>query len=102
PTNVDELHALLAEVMVRNRRNNVGLQFTRRFARTLTVELGDDERALYDSLATMVREGLRDGNEGKAASHLNRMTLLTLQMALGSSPAAAAAMLDNLCEKSLA
>jgi SNF2 family DNA or RNA helicase len=97
PNNVDELHALLAEVMVRNRRNNVGLQFTRRFARTLTVELGPDERALYDSVASMVRDGL---SEGKAGSHLNRMTLLTLQMALGSSPAAAAAMLENLCEKS--
>jgi len=97
PNNVDELHALLAEVMVRNRRNNVGLQFMRRFARTLTLELRADERALYDAVATMVREGLR---EGKAASHLNRMTLLTLQMALGSSPAAAASMLENLAEKS--
>ena len=34
PRNVDELHALLAEVMVRNRRSTVGLQFTRRWART--------------------------------------------------------------------
>ena len=97
PNNVDELHALLAEVMVRNRRNNVGLQFTRRFARTLTVELGAEERALYDAVASLVREGL---SEGKANLHLNRMTLLTLQMALGSSPAAAAGMLANLCEKS--
>jgi len=99
PNNVDELHALLAEVMVRNRRNNVGLQFTRRFARTLTVELSADERALYDAVACMVRDGLR---EDKTGSHLNRMTLLTLQMALGSSPAAAAAMLKNLSEKSMA
>ncbi len=34
PRNVDELHGLLAEVMIRNRRSTVGLQFTRRWART--------------------------------------------------------------------
>ena len=96
PTNVDELHGLLAEVMVRNRRNNVGLQFTRRFAKTEAVILGPAERTLYDSAAEMVRQGLR---AQKKASDLNRMTLLTLQMALGSSAAAAAAMLDNLMDK---
>ncbi|HTW93629.1 MAG TPA: SNF2-related protein, partial [Tepidisphaeraceae bacterium] len=97
PNNVAELHALLAEVMVRNRRNNVGLQFTRRWARTLTVELDPQERALYDAVACMVRQGLR---EGKTALCFSRMTLLTLQMALGSSPAAAASILANLAEKS--
>ena len=39
PRNVDELHALLAEVMVRNRRSTVGLQFTRRWARTESLPL---------------------------------------------------------------
>ena len=34
PRNVDELHGLLAEVMIRNRRSTVGLQFTRRWAKT--------------------------------------------------------------------
>src|SRR5262249_704597 len=37
PRNLDELHRLLGEVMVRNRRSTVGLQFTRRWARTLYV-----------------------------------------------------------------
>src|SRR5207248_11702483 len=39
PRNVDELHALLSEVMVRNRRSTVGLRFTRRWARTVRVPL---------------------------------------------------------------
>src|SRR5438552_17755482 len=39
PRNVEELHSLLSEVMVRNRRSTVGLQFTRRWARTLRVPL---------------------------------------------------------------
>ncbi|HEX4793314.1 MAG TPA: SNF2-related protein [Humisphaera sp.] len=96
PRNVDELHSLLAEVMVRNRRSTVGLQFTRRFAQTSAVALSPEERALYDSAATLVRAGLA-GTPEKAP--LNRMTLITLQMALGSSPAAAAAMLENLRQK---
>ena len=96
PKNVDELHSLLSEVMVRNRRGTVGLQFTRRHARTESVALTAQERDLYDAVATLVRGGLRDE---KKASSLNRMTLITLQMALGSSAAAADAMLTNLLEK---
>ncbi|MFI5378611.1 MAG: DEAD/DEAH box helicase [Tepidisphaerales bacterium] len=59
PKNVDELHNLLAEVMVRNRRSTVGLQFTSRHARTLAVPLSAGERSLYDSAATFIRDGLR-------------------------------------------
>jgi superfamily II DNA or RNA helicase len=96
PTNVDELHGLLAEVMVRNRRSTVGLQFTRRFARTEAVALTAGERAVYDGTAALVREGLR---AEKKASAMNRMTLIMLQMALGSSTAAAGKMLENLLDR---
>ena len=96
PKNVDELHALLGEVMVRNRRSTVGLQFTRRWARTEAVHLTPDERALYDAATAMVRDGLR--SETKTAG-INRMTLVMLQMALGSSAPAAASMLANLLDK---
>ena len=96
PKNVDELHALLGEVMVRNRRNTVGLQFTRRFARTESVVLSAPERSLYDAAAAMIRERLRP--ESKSPG-LNRMTLIMLQMALGSSASAAGAMLNNLLDK---
>ena len=96
PKNVDELHSLLGEVMIRNRRSTVGLQFTRRYARTESVALTPGEKALYDAAATMVREQLQ---AQKKASGINRMTLITLQMALGSSAAAAGAMLQNLLDK---
>jgi SNF2 family DNA or RNA helicase len=58
------------------------------------VSLGEGERALYDSVAGMVRESLK-----QKTADLNRMTALTLQMALGSSPAAAAGVLGNLADK---
>ena len=96
PKNVDELHTLLSEVMVRNRRSTVGLQFTQRFARTESVTMAAAEKALYDAVAALVRDQLHA--ETKTPG-LNRMTLITLQMALGSSSAAAAAMLKNLSDK---
>ncbi len=98
PKNVDELHHLLGEVMVRNRRNSVGLQFTRRHARTEAVVLSADEKALYEAITIMIRHEL--GAEKKPSS-LNRMTLMTLQMALGSSTEAARAMLENLLKKKM-
>src|SRR5438445_11068967 len=58
PRHVDELHALLAEVMVRNRRSTVGLQFTSRWARTDRVTLTGPERELYDAVTGFVRSRL--------------------------------------------
>jgi len=95
PRNVDELHRLLAEVMVRNRRSTVGLQFTRRLARTLYVAPTPDEQALYTQVADLVRRHLRAA--GKKGG-FSRMALIALQMALGSSSQAAAGTLQTLSE----
>ena len=103
PRNVDELHRLLAEVMVRNRRSTVGLQFTRRWARTLYLPPTPAEQSLYTGVAELVRRHLRaaapaeEGN-GKAKlkkGGLSRMALIALQMALGSSSQAAAGTLAD-------
>jgi SNF2 family DNA or RNA helicase len=95
PRHVDELHALLSEVMVRNRRSTVGLQFTRRWARTERLALAPEDQALYDAVTQFVRQHLRAA-KGKGA--LARMALLSLQMALGSSSRAAAGTLERLSE----
>lgn len=120
PRNVDELHGLLAEVMVRNRRSTVGLQFTRRWAKTESVVLTPDEQRLYDDVTDFVRDCLRGapltgvevgpgdspmgnqpmGNQKERPTGLNRMVLIMLQMALGSSAAAAESMLRGLSEQS--
>ena len=93
PRNVAQLHDLLAEVMVRNRRSTVGLTLTRRIARTESVPLSPAERQLYDGVSTFVRRHLHAGG---GRGPLNRMTLLALQRALGSAGAAAAPALDRL------
>ena len=108
PRNVDELHSLLAEVMVRNRRSTVGLQFTRRWAKTESVPPSPAERDLYREATSFVRDRLRAADarkaEGKKSAGtglgLSRMALLTLQMALGSSPQAAAGTLRTIAEGS--
>ncbi len=97
PRNVDQLHDLLSEVMVRNRRSTVGLSFTRRWARTEYLSLGARERQLYEDTTRFIRRRLR---EGSRRNGLNRMVLITLQMALGSSSRAAARMLRRLSEQS--
>ena len=101
PRNVDQLHQLLSEVMVRNRRSTTGLQFTRRWARTDRVTLEESERAIYRDVTRYVRDrlaGSRDSSGGTSGG-LNRMVLLTLQMTLGSSSPAAAATLNRLSQQ---
>jgi SNF2 family DNA or RNA helicase len=95
PRNVDELHALLSEVMVRNRRSTVGLQFTRRWARTERLAPTQEEQELYDAVAQFVRQHLRSA---RGQGVLSRMALLSLQMGLGSSRQAAAGTLERLAE----
>jgi SNF2 family DNA or RNA helicase len=95
PKNVSELHTLLSEVMVRNRRSTVGLQFTRRWARTDRVVLTATERALYDDVTRFVRLHLRSSG---AKGGIARMALIALQMAMGSSSKAAASTLQNMAE----
>jgi SNF2 family DNA or RNA helicase len=121
PRNVDELHQLLGEVMVRNRRSTVGLHFTRRWARTERVVQRAEELQLYEAVAQFVRLHLRRAESSeensrqedataadatkvahpkqtRAASPLNRMALLALQMGLGSSSQAAAGTLGRIAE----
>ncbi len=107
PRNVEDLHRLLAEVMVRNRRSTVGLQFTRRWAKLEMVHLTPEEQHLYAGVTDFVRDSLRKADPSTVAddpaanrsSGLNRMVLIMLQMALGSSAAAAGAMLSGLAEQ---
>jgi len=98
PRNLDELHGLLAEVMIRNRRSTVGLQFTRRWAKTEYLSLSAPEHSLYRDVTEFVRTHLRAA-KSKESGALNRMALLSLQMAMGSSSQAAAGTLAKIAEQ---
>jgi SNF2 family DNA or RNA helicase len=79
--------------MVRNRRSTVGLQFTRRWARTFSVAFSEPEADLYRRVTAFVRQHLRTADQ---RAGLSRMALLSLQMALGSSSPAAAGTLETM------
>jgi SNF2 family DNA or RNA helicase len=91
PRNLDRLHALLAEAMVRNRRSNVSVRLMRRYAHTLRVTPLPVERALYEDVTRLVKDHL-----AREDSPLSRMALITLQKELGSSTVAAAATLERI------
>lgn len=95
PKNIEKLHELLSEVMVRNRRSSIGIKFTRRYAQTRRVNLSPDERELYREVSGFVRRYLR---EGRSRGALSRMALITLQKEMGSSGQAAVPTLEKLAD----
>jgi SNF2 family DNA or RNA helicase len=112
PKNRGRLRELLADVMVRHARGQVGVQLPPRRAHTVRLPLGPDERALYDDVSGFVRRCIRataastveEDTAGETDSIeavlpvVHRFTLRTLQREIGSSPAAARSTLLRLAE----
>jgi SNF2 family DNA or RNA helicase len=120
PKNRGRLRELLADVMVRHARGQVGLQLPPRRAHTVRLSLSPEERALYADVTGFIRAQLAP----RAAAHLAeapsanpedsprgtsearapalpsayRFTLQTLQREIGSSPLAACSTLLALAE----
>ncbi len=78
--NVDKLKSLLSDVMVRNKRSNVDVTFTKRTAYTRSVSLSKQEKDLYDDLSTFIRN-----KYSEVHPVLNRFRLKNLQEQIGSS-----------------
>jgi superfamily II DNA or RNA helicase len=93
PRNPVILRGLLREVMIRNRRRSVGV-----------LNLTQPERALYDGVTAYIRQQLRqqaqDATQAeRQSSGTQRMTLMTLQKQLCSSPQAVARSLRKLIDR---
>jgi len=110
PKNRGRLRELLADVMVRHARGQVGVQLPPRRAHTVRLRLGPDERALYDDVSDFVRSSVRAGAAPKAQDRegaeqeavlpaAHRFTLRLLQREIGSSPAAVRPTLMRLAER---
>jgi len=89
PKNRGRLRELLADVMVRHARGQVGIQLPPRRAHTIRLRLSAEERDLYDDVSAIVRRQMARENDGPRLSTAHRFTLRTLQREIGSSPAAA-------------
>jgi SNF2 family DNA or RNA helicase len=110
PKNRGRLRELLADVMVRHARGQVGIQLPPRRAHTVRLRLSPEEQALYDDVSQFVRSCIRattpsdppsaPGLAGEQDERetdqvqavlpaVHRFTLRTLQREIGSSPPAA-------------
>jgi SNF2 family DNA or RNA helicase len=110
PKNRGLLRELLADVMVRHARGQVGVQLPPRRAHTVRLRLGSDERTLYDDVSDFVRRCIRPAVSSEAAGEepgdveavlpaVHRFTLRTLQREIGSSPAATHSTLTKLADQ---
>lgn len=78
--NADRLKGLISDVMVRNKRSNVDVQFTKRKAYTTTVELPSGQQALYDDISAFIRNKYREESPS-----ISRFQLKNLQEQMGST-----------------
>ncbi|MBP3952334.1 DEAD/DEAH box helicase [Bacillus suaedae] len=86
PRNEEKLRELVNKVMVRNRREETGIEWTKRIVETVDIEFSDSERAFYDEIEQLAGD----------SSHFG---LLTLKRELCSSREAAFMTLKNMIER---
>ena len=92
PKNSGALKRLLNDVMIRNRRSKVDVHFPRRRAAIYHLELSEPEWRLYADVTDYIRRRWREAESNKSL----RLTLVTLQKELSSSPQALAGTLRKM------
>ncbi|MHA6484778.1 DEAD/DEAH box helicase [Paenibacillus sp. strain BS8-2] len=95
PKNEDQLQEALSSVMIRNRRGDGGIHFTKRHVKNIPLSLSEDEKALYDAVTGFVKERYNESG-GDLSSMLS---LVTLQREVCSSRDAVFLTLINLFKK---
>ncbi|WP_373228545.1 DEAD/DEAH box helicase [Cohnella sp.] len=95
PKNEAKLHEALGQVMIRNRRIDGGVEFTKRIVTNVPLRLSEEEMALYEGVTDYVRK-----NAGAENGDLTSMlSLVTLQREVCSSRDAVFLTLINLFKK---
>lgn len=92
PVNSEELRRVLSDVMIRNRRETVGIRLPQRRAAIYHLTPHPGESELYRSVTDYIQEELWAGN----AERMRLLTLITLQRELTSSPMAVAGTLRRM------
>ncbi len=95
PKNESLLQQELQKVMIRNRRSDGGVQFTKRFVKNITLALSKEEHELYEAVTRFVKQRYEDAR-GDIGSVL---ALVTLQREVCSSRDAVFITLVNLFKK---
>ncbi|GIP37923.1 helicase [Paenibacillus sp. J31TS4] len=95
PKNEDQLQQELSKVMIRNRRGDGGISFTKRHVNNFLLTLSPEEQKLYDGVTNFVK-GRYEESQGQLSSILS---LVTLQREVCSSRDAVFVSLVNLFKK---
>lgn len=95
PKNEEQLQQELSKVMIRNRRSDGGVSFTKRIVRNIPLTLSPEEQALYDGVTQFVK-GRYEESGGDISSVLS---MVTLQREVCSSRDAVFITLVNLFKK---
>lgn len=95
PKNEELLQQELSKVMIRNRRSDGGISFTRRHVRNIPLSLSREEQELYEGVTSFVRDRYRDAAEEGGSM----LSLVTLQREVCSSRDAVFITLVNLSKK---
>lgn len=93
PKNRAELKEALSEVMIRNKRSEGSVQFTKRNVKSIMLDLSPEERELYVAVTDFIKEQydlMREEGRG------NYLQLITLQRQICSSPYAALVSLKQM------
>ena len=96
PKNTPALRRLLNDVMIRNRRSKVDVHFPKRQAAIYHLSLSEAEWRLYADVSDYIRARFR--NVSSSGNKHLRLTLVTLQRELSSSPQAVAATLRKMVD----
>ena len=96
PKNAPSLRRLLNDIMIRNRRSKVDVAFPKRRAAIYHLALSEPEWRLYADVTDYIRRRFQSVDSNK---HL-RLTLMTLQRELSSSPQAVASTLRKMVQDS--
>ncbi|RKD25532.1 ATP-dependent helicase [Ammoniphilus oxalaticus] len=91
--NHEVLQEELKEIMIRNKRSDGGLFFTKRIVETVPIALTAEERELYEGVTSFVREQYQN------AVFKNPLSLITLQREVCSSRFAAFGTLVNMHDR---
>lgn len=95
PKNNELLRRELSKVMIRNRRSDGEVEFTKRFVKNISLDLSPEEQALYDAITDFVK-----GRYESTGGDLNSiLSLVTLQREVCSSRDAVFVTLVNLFKK---
>ncbi|MBE3551602.1 MAG: DEAD/DEAH box helicase [Kyrpidia tusciae] len=94
PKNPAGLRKALDEVMIRNKRSEGNVEFTKRYVRQVPLQLSPEERVFYEAVTAFIREEYRR----RIDTSQNVLHLITLQREMCSSPYAALNTLERMAK----